>query len=454
MDPDILEAESEELKRRAKKLRLNKFGLPVNPGLYDVSQLCSFYPSKELVRKIRESFLSLFRSHLTCQGNLPCLPWELQIESNTDLKECTFYIVSLRGTKFFMKQEEYARSTEWILHEYFVGINLPFLPTVSLALGAFSCNIYDEKMSLGSSTRFILYEYIKGVTLSVWSKSHSARETWKLIRIIWATVRVLFNSIGFIHQDLHHENIIVVDLEEEKSIKIGSETFQTRYLPKIIDYGRSRIKLGGKVYSTRSKNLMIPASEPEYDLRLLLRDFMIDCDGLEFHRKLRTSGFKKPDKPSNLYSILYLFIRDLPTSKIVEIYNSYDLQFFEEEQICAPLLRMERYKMIPCTPCPDLAEDEFLTVLHERKRIYYDDLRKCQRYLHSLREGITTGYWKTAKLNSHSLYEFLSLCLKNNFGSVEGDDIIEFIFIKGKVPLTLEEIYKSYMKMKKIHPSE
>lgn len=442
----------------------------------DVELLYNAYPNEEIVKNVRNSFISLYFSRdqtkYTYQGfrgviTLPPLQWDF-IDTTKALSDVLF-IVTLRGYKFFMKREEYTKDTDWILHEYFAGFNLPRLPTLGLVLGAYSCQSDGKetckyKSDTSDGLNFVLYEFIDGKTLADLyydmideGKDYNVVKSivWHVVRIVWRTLNHMFSKVGFIHQDLHFGNIIVVDLGEEVNVEIGFEKFTTRYLPKIIDYGRSRIKVDGKIYSPRDDYLGIPAHTPYYDLRLLLRSF----NRIENYSTWNKLGFE-PIKENIDKDEYFRIMRDLPVEKLTKLYDAYEKRYPGSYDPKKPLLAMgENENYEPHQPCRGLADPVFENeVKYIAENQYYTGLREYQYQLRRIleEEDIREIYV--------ALKGALKLGIKHKFHFDDSDEdwVIDAVFTGTmKVMLDdiqkiisveefkkLEELYEKYSKLK------
>jgi hypothetical protein len=84
----------------------------------------------------------------------------------------------------------------------------------------------------------------------------SKREKYNSIFLqVFLALHIAFDRFGFVHNDLHHGNIIITTFPEERwvdyPIRLINKTFRikTKYFPTIIDYGLSQIIDGnGKVF--------------------------------------------------------------------------------------------------------------------------------------------------------------------------------------------------------------
>jgi len=195
-------------------------------------------------------------------------------------------IFKINGTKFILKEEEYEHPTDYLLHELFVGIQLnKFLnesPFFVAILGGFSGSPSSNESSPcqfrgknNDNVNYLMYQYISGMTLqdALQSNTIEPNEGWYLIKIVWDALQFANSRCGFIHQGCHLRNIILRPLDQYYSISIRNKKYVSRFLPIIIDYGRSMIEVNGKVFSPTNKQNNIPATTPLHDLGYLLFAF-------------------------------------------------------------------------------------------------------------------------------------------------------------------------------------
>lgn len=183
------------------------------------------------------------------------------------------------GEKLFvLKAPRKPYLSQGLLHEYFIGAygtnqlrNL--IPTFSYIFGSFQCSppYFEDPAYLGEGptsrgkeealtycqnkkyqVNYVLYENIKGVSLHKYVQTAKLPDYLSiLIQIIFA-IQLAFDVCGFSHNDLHDENVLVVELPEPITIRLktrdGYRYLRTRVVAKIIDYGRSHITYKGKHY--------------------------------------------------------------------------------------------------------------------------------------------------------------------------------------------------------------
>lgn len=148
-----------------------------------------------------------------------------------------------------------------LVHEAFISIkgigelyrkrpNCP--PVFSRVIGLASCN---REVLTGTSQWckpgegvVVFYEYINGKDLAYLIENNliDAADYLKIMLLLIYGLNEAYQEIGFTHYDLHAENIIVEDLKRYVPFNLpGGRQIASRYLPKIIDYGYSRIVYQG-----------------------------------------------------------------------------------------------------------------------------------------------------------------------------------------------------------------
>ena len=75
------------------------------------------------------------------------------------------------------------------------------------------------------------------ISLQTFITKHPLKEVIPVLLIIIFDLYVLQITCEFMHRDLHHNNILVELLTEEKTFKYGNFSFTSRYQPYFIDFG-------------------------------------------------------------------------------------------------------------------------------------------------------------------------------------------------------------------------
>jgi ubiquinone/menaquinone biosynthesis C-methylase UbiE len=157
-----------------------------------------------------------------------------------------------------------------ILFEYFIGsmgINKlrTIIPNFCYTLSIFKHNalsiidnipptidiFFSNKEEKKEDTRFyVVYERIKGMSLADFVESIKTKEDMDnlisyLVQIVFA-IKVAQDEIGFVHYDLHSDNILLRPLDEIVTVEyiINNKVYKikTNAIPTIIDYGLSHFQ--------------------------------------------------------------------------------------------------------------------------------------------------------------------------------------------------------------------
>jgi len=177
-----------------------------------------------------------------------------------------------------IKTSKTKKDNRGILFEYFIGtigINKlrTLIPNFAYTLAIFKCNplvmsedkVIDIKKFCkndSEDTRFyVVYEKIKGISMNDFVHSMLPGEEDKLlgyiIQIVFALI-IAQREIGYVHYDLHTDNIMLRKLPHPKVIEYDIDgkiyRIETDAIPTIIDYGFSHfvcggIPLGGKTFT-------------------------------------------------------------------------------------------------------------------------------------------------------------------------------------------------------------
>ncbi len=135
--------------------------------------------------------------------------------------------------------------------EYQIGLKINTLssPNFVQTYAKFECTRPTESNDKWTvcdgdeSAEYVVVQYIDGVTLSKFIKTGSFEN---IVSVVIQTVYALLSAqeaIGFIHNDLHVDNVMVVKSTGPitYSYKGKKRTFNSEYYPVLIDYGKSFI---------------------------------------------------------------------------------------------------------------------------------------------------------------------------------------------------------------------
>ncbi len=198
-------------------------------------------------------------------------------------------------------QQPSAFKDENLLHEILVGLILnnmrDYLPCFMYTYGGIFCgyptedklkiNDYDGLCGAGDFHSILITENIPGnLTLENFIKDASITEDEKdkVLLMIAFALNEANRKYKFIHGDLHSKNVMVRTLNKvrdfsfvyvDNSSNLYSITIKTKYVPMIIDYGRSNIKFQG--YNLRP--IEAKANNPELTKEAGLFDLW--CEGVK-----------------------------------------------------------------------------------------------------------------------------------------------------------------------------
>lgn len=134
------------------------------------------------------------------------------------------------------------------LYEYMIG------QTLNNLRGEINNFCYTFETPTPEKT--ILIEHIDGSSLSYEMKrdTKNLEKYHSIFLQVFLALHIAFSRFGFVHNDLHFENILITTFPEERwvdyPIRLMNKTFRvkTKYFPTIIDYGLSQVIDGnGKV---------------------------------------------------------------------------------------------------------------------------------------------------------------------------------------------------------------
>jgi len=161
-----------------------------------------------------------------------------------------------------------------LLHEYFIGVYgtnqlKSIIPTFVYVFGTFTCSppYIDNYAYLGDNkplspdedrtaltycqnddnqVNYVMYENVPGISLQVFVQTCSPEEYLSIIIQILIALHIANQTVQFGHNDLHDQNVLVVELPEAISIRYKDIYLETKYVAKIIDFGRSHIVYEGE----------------------------------------------------------------------------------------------------------------------------------------------------------------------------------------------------------------
>lgn len=262
----------------------------------NLNTLNDIWPDKKVVRAAICSFRRLFTGNTTPAPNLPSLDFKF-FENSETITDIVYKITTISGIKLVIKSDVNSGRLDYILHEYLAGLLISRLdsPVFTLVIGAFSC--FGGRLApcsgTGKSANFIMYQYVRDseeianlahsdnlktfglnhLTLDKYIDSLSPEECFYIVVAVYYAAWEAYRKIGFIHQDLHFSNIMIVKLDKPYKIKLDNRVFVLQYFPKIIDYGRTQVRIKNKIYSPVMPEFGYPAKSPIFDLTYMLSNF-------------------------------------------------------------------------------------------------------------------------------------------------------------------------------------
>ena len=186
----------------------------------------------------------------TYSGNIehPTIKYRLVEDDNS--KEIPIVIKIINGSDDNNYKEE-------IIHEAAIGVALNSIatktPNFMYFYGLLPCdieinpyNIKESNICTGTEyPGYPVYEYIKGKTLAdmIKAKELKRNEIINILCQVLLSLSIASKEILFTHYDLHLNNIMIVSLPQPMSVMYEMDgmvfKWNTKYLAKIIDYGRA-----------------------------------------------------------------------------------------------------------------------------------------------------------------------------------------------------------------------
>lgn len=177
---------------------------------------------------------------------------------------------------------------EELIHEMFMGIYgtnqlRAFCPGFAYIFGGFVCGSMNNSVKQickdnGVRTPYVIMESIQGRTLHEFitdKKIHIQSKLLCIIQILY-TLLIAKHTINYTHYDFHLANIMVRDLGKSQFIpykfKDNIYYIGTRYIPVIIDNGRSYMNVNGENFGYKDESVLVFDDKPNEtrDLMTLL----------------------------------------------------------------------------------------------------------------------------------------------------------------------------------------
>lgn len=144
-----------------------------------------------------------------------------------------------------------------LLREYIINrrLNQLNLPIFQQTYAFINCSrpIADAKRVFSFCTieepGVIVSQHIKGENMRTWIRTAKLDDILTVFTILFQNMATAHDLTGFTHYDLHPGNILIEELPREFSFRISGHYIHSRYVPKIIDFGMSRIDIEKTVLS-------------------------------------------------------------------------------------------------------------------------------------------------------------------------------------------------------------
>lgn len=148
------------------------------------------------------------------------------------------------------------------VHEVVVGVKAinylrDFIPTFAKVYGYVSCGKWiegkDKKIEWCNypdpETNYVFYEIINGQSFADFLSVRRSHTTLlKIILGVCYSLKIAREIFEFTHYDLHDRNLMIITLPEEVEVDYFYTKIQTKYIPIIIDYDFSHVKVDGVNY--------------------------------------------------------------------------------------------------------------------------------------------------------------------------------------------------------------
>jgi hypothetical protein len=163
-----------------------------------------------------------------------------------------------------------------IHREYMIGLELNKLrdkvPNFGYMFGKYECNTVNPKGNLTqqmcSTTQnikvpFCIMQFIKGKSLRDILPTISKHDMTIILLQLFLALDYAYKKVQFQHNDLHPGNVLIITLSQPMTLHYPFKnqyiTISTKYIPVIIDYGRSSIFIP-------EENKLYPATGPDYSI--------------------------------------------------------------------------------------------------------------------------------------------------------------------------------------------
>lgn len=176
---------------------------------------------------------------------------------------------------------------EYLINRY---LNLFDTPIFQQTYAFINCSrpIYNDKKAISFCTvdepGVIISQKIHGPMMSDWIKTVSKDELLSVLIILFYNLDMIHSKTGFTHYDLHTDNIIIETHSIKFSFHIDNMYVSSRFIPKIIDFGHTRIDIAGNVFYRERMDAYGITNQPNimYDIYKLVMFTLLYNDSIIF----------------------------------------------------------------------------------------------------------------------------------------------------------------------------
>lgn len=247
-------------------------------------------------------------------------------------------IFAIKNSHTFGDGDENKEENDALEYEAFVGFAINSLrnivPNFVHTYGIVSCPGQESQHPsictiMGKSKNNLIIEYVNN-RKNLFDASLTYEDRVCIILQLLNALKVANDEIGFVHYDLHDDNVILTELSEEIYIPLylpngDTKYMRTKYLLKIIDYGLARIELHNTVFHKFDFEDagITPDNNQLYDIYKFLRywnrryHFNDDLIHKAFIALCLPEQFTleiNPMDPFGIYAIFNRYVKDTPTA--------------------------------------------------------------------------------------------------------------------------------------------
>jgi thiamine kinase-like enzyme len=138
--------------------------------------------------------------------------------------------------------------------------------------GAFFCSPFEDSIedlcsidfNKAALTTIMISEYIPGKELKEYANSDDLDN---ILEQIFLTLKIAYKKYSFCHNDLHSGNIIIRELQELTIVNYNGIKIETKFIPQIIDYGKSLLMIKNGSYLDYLKPFIIDFDKPKVSIK-------------------------------------------------------------------------------------------------------------------------------------------------------------------------------------------